>query len=220
MDYMRPLYPLKYNYNCPPVKIINNGELSAFCIHNSSVTITNISALPDSCGGNLCDKNRLMDSDNTVRRRCACIQMPDNRSGSVFTPIEVEVRSQDGSFTTMFYSKFFFEKYILSGGRFPSSVTVSSFDDSEFMDRYLDTVMDVTTYINNLCGWRSIGWVKPGEALDQSVDQPNNGLPYNAQRQTVQSANLKHHLVTLEPMAPHRVDIDRLNGLKFDFNIA
>ena len=97
---------------------------------------------------------------------------------------------------------------------------MSSFDDFEFMDRYLDTVVNVTTYINNLCGRRSIGWVKPGEALDQSVDQPNNRLPYNAQRQTVQSANLKHHLVTLEPMAPHRVDIDRLNGLKFDFNIA
>ena len=162
-----------------------------------------------------------MDTDNTVRRRCACIQMPDNRSGSVFTPIEVEVSSQDGtSFTTKFYSKFWFEHYILSPGRFPSSISVTSFDDCVFMDRYFDCVEAVLTYINDLCGWRAIGWVKPGEALDQSVDQPNNGLPYNAQRQMVQSAKLKHHLVTLEPMAPHRVDIDRLNGLKFDFNIA
>ena len=82
----------------------------------------------------------------------------------------------------------------------------------------LESIEGVLTYVNDLCGWRTIGWIKPGQSLDQSVDQPNQGLPYNAPRQMVQKDGFRHHIVTLEPMAPHRVDIDRLNGLKFDVN--
>ncbi len=59
-------------------------------------------------------------------------------------------------------------------------------------------------------------WVKRVEVEDQGVDQPNNGLPYNAARTTIESANLNHHIVRLDPMSPESIDIERLNDLKFD----
>eukprot|EP00957_Ditylum_brightwellii_P055945 4239416-Ditylum_brightwellii.AAC.1 len=61
-------------------------------------------------------------------------------------------------------------------------------------------------------------WVKRGEVLDQGVDQPNNGLPYNAARTTVKLGNLNHHIVRVIPMKPEVLDIGYLNDLKFDVN--
>ena len=59
-------------------------------------------------------------------------------------------------------------------------------------------------------------WVKRGQVQDQVVDQPNNGLPYNAARSTVKSGILNHHIVRLEPMTPEAIDLDALNDLKFN----
>ena len=59
-------------------------------------------------------------------------------------------------------------------------------------------------------------WVKRGEVLDQGVDQPNNGLPYNATRTTVESGALNHHITRFEPMTLESIDVEQLNELKFD----
>ena len=50
-------------------------------------------------------------------------------------------------------------------------------------------------------------WLKRGEVLDQGVDQPNNGLPYNATRTTVESGTLNHHIKRFEPMTPESIDV-------------
>eukprot|EP00957_Ditylum_brightwellii_P135738 10350958-Ditylum_brightwellii.AAC.1 len=49
--------------------------------------------------------------------------------------------------------------------------------------------------------------------MDQSVDQPNNGLPYNAVCTTVESGSLNHCIVQMMPMIPKQIDTEHLNGL-------
>ena len=64
--------------------------------------------------------------------------------------------------------------------------------------------------------FKVILWVKRGEVLDQGVDQPNNGLPYNAETTKVESGNLNHHIVRLFPMEPENLDLTEFEALKFD----
>ena len=64
--------------------------------------------------------------------------------------------------------------------------------------------------------FRIIGWVKRGEVLDQGVSQPSYGLSHNAPRILVQSGLLNHHIARVDPMRPEIIDVNYLNGLKFD----
>ena len=70
--------------------------------------------------------------------------------------------------------------------------------------------------INNHGGFPAILWVKHGQVQDQGVDQPKNGVSYNAACSTVKSGILNHHIVRLEPMTPGAIDLGALNGLKFN----
>ena len=83
-------------------------------------------------------------------------------------------------------------------------------------DRLLEAATNICDYINNHGRFMVMLWVKRGEVLDQGVDQPNNGLPYNAEHTTVQSGNLNHHIVRFMPMEPENINIDELNDLRFN----
>ena len=56
------------------------------------------------------------------------------------------------------------------------------------------------------------------------MDQLNKGLAWNAERATVESGLIKHHMVPMEPANPAALDVAALDGLKFDvssgFNTA
>ena len=67
----------------------------------------------------------------------------------------------------------------------PSGIRASVFEDYKIEDHLYNALNNVTTYINNLCQFRIIGWAKRGEVQDQGVDQPSNGLPHNASRAMV-----------------------------------
>ena len=60
------------------------------------------------------------------------------------------------------------------------------------------------------------GWVKRGEVQDSGVDQPNNGLAYNAQRVMVEAGTLNHHISRLDSMFPMRIDLEELKEKKFN----
>lgn len=90
-------------------------------------------------------------------------------------------------------------------------------EDFEVEDRIFNAANAVTTYINDNAGrFMVIGWTKPGEVQDQAVDQPGNGLPYNAPRAMVQAGNINYHVTRIDPMIPEVIDNDVLNGLKVD----
>ena len=161
------------------------------------------------CGGNLCDRQQ----DDISK--CACYQMP-NRAGNVIISLEVKITLHDGSvFNSYIRSKWFLETFILKG-TLPIGTRASNFEDFEVEDRFFSAVDDVTKYINNLCKFQIIGWVKRGEVMDQGVAQPSQGLPHNAARSMVTSGSLTHHITRLDPMKPSLVSQDYLSRIQFD----
>ena len=100
-------------------------------------------------------------------------------------------------------------------GDLPVGIKATQFEPYQVENRMFDAVQRVTTYINNHGGFLVMLWVKRGEVLDQGVDQPNNGLPYNAAHTTVQSGILNHHITRMEPMTPESINVEQLNELKF-----
>ena len=119
------------------------------------------------------------------------------------------------SFQTRYASKWFMNNFIYSGP-LPVGTRASDFEPFEVEEKLFGAFEDVCDYINDRGGFRAMIWVKRGQVQDQGVDQPNNGLPYNAARATVESGILNHHIVRLEPMTPEAIDLDELNNLKFN----
>lgn len=204
---------IESNLQLPEREIHSEGpDINGFVLHNCTITIKNFEVVDTPCGGNLCDRQDLDPS-----QRCACFQMP-NRSGNIKVIIYVEVTLPDGSsFSTRFSSKWFLETYVLSGS-FPSGVRAAQFEDYEIEDRFFLCLSQCIDFLTRNGGVRVIGWIKRGEVQDQGVDQPNNGLPYNAPRVMVQAGTLNHHITRIDPMVPENIDLDVLGHLKFDVN--
>ena len=213
----RPILVANSNFVFPQRPIVSEGtDVNGFILLNCMVTIRSFQVIDSPCGGNLCDHQSLMNGD-IMTNRCCCIQMM-NRVGNVVILFDVEVRTDEGAtFNTRMSSKWFMKHFILSDD-FPAGTRAFRFEDYEVEDRIYATATNVFNYINTIGGFIVVGWVKRGEVEDQGVDQPNNGLPHNAQRVMVQSGNLNHHISKLEPMNPEAVNFITLNGCKFDVN--
>ena len=97
-------------------------------------------------------------------------------------------------------------------------------DYTSLTEKLYDAVESVFRYINENGGFRIYLWVRRDEVEDQRVDQPNRGLAWNAERATVETGLIKHHIVQMEPANPAALDVDAIDGLKFDvssgFNTA
>ena len=206
----RPAIVVKSSFHLPRRHIVTEGtDINGFILDDCIISVQSFHVCNTRCGGNLCDRQQ----DNVSK--CACYQMI-NRSGNVVLSAEVQVILPDSSsFKTFIRSKWFFEKFILTGP-LPPGTRASVFEDYEIGDRFFSSLERVTSYINGLCKFRVIGWAKRGEVQDQGVDQPNNGLPYNSSRVMVQSGTLTHHITRLDPMKPEKVNIQQLNEMKFD----
>ena len=152
-----------------------------------------------------------------MANRCCCIQMM-NCVGNVVVLFDVEVITDDGGkFHTRMSSKWFMKHFILSDD-IPVGTRAFRFEDYEVEDRLYNSTSNVFNYINSIEGFQVVDWIKRGQVEDQGVDQPNNGLPHNAQRVMVQSGNLNHHITKIEPMNPENVNLITLNGFKFNVN--
>ena len=114
-----------------------------------------------------------------------------------------------------FVSKSFMKDFIYSSA-LPVGIKASHFGAYQVEDRLFTSFDSICNYVNNNGGWRVSGWVKHGKVQDQGVDQPNNGLPFNASRTTVESGLLNYHIVEIQPMSPMELDLEVLNRLKFD----
>ena len=206
----RPAIVIQSTFHLPVKYIVTEGtDVNGFVLNNCTVTILNFQVRNTRCGGNLCDRQQ----DTTGK--CACYQMP-NRSGNVVISAEIRVTLPDGNtFNTEFQSKWFFDNFIMSAP-LPAGVRAINFEDYEVEDRFYLALSRITQYINRICKFRVIGWVRRGEVQDQGVDQPSNGLPHNAARVMVQSGTINHHITRLDAMTPELIDMVQLNRMKFN----
>ena len=206
----RPAIAIQSKFNLPMKHIITEGtDINGFILNDCSVSVLSFQVRNTKCGGNLCD--RQMESIG----KCACYQI-QNHTGNVVIAVEVRITLQDGTtFNTVFQSKWFFEKFIMTAP-LPAGTRAINFEDYEVEDRFFHALESITNYINNICQFRVLGWVKRGEVQDQGVDQPSNGLPHNAAKVMVQSGTINHHITRLDAMRPELVDLNLLNQMKFD----
>jgi hypothetical protein len=223
LETQRPFIVTNSNIEMPEISIFSSGTgINGFNLHNCQITVTSVEPYDSPCGGYLCDHQSLK-KGGVVANRCPCIQMI-RRTGITAIEIEVEVMlpGGGGSFTAVFSSRWFNETFVFTGP-LPQNIRVGSFGHYIVENRLFQAITAAVRLINNSGGWQVFGWAKRGEVLDQGVDQPNNGLPHNAPRVMVEAGTLNHHITRLEPMCPERVDLDALNGIKFDvttgFNI-
>ena len=140
-----------------------------------------------------------------------------NKSGKIAVVWGLRVKLPNGPvFRTSFTSKSFTNEFIFSGTMPINTKACHFLDNYVIEDRLLEAGVNVCNYINDNGLFMVILWVKRGEVLDQGVDQPNNGLPYNAESTKVESGNLNHHIVKLLPMHPEDIDMTVFNSLKFN----
>ena len=194
---------------------IEGTNITGYINHSASIRVIMVSVTDTNCGGKLCDKQAIKDA-NIIKDKCACLQALSRNGKPVFV-IEVEVQCANGnSYTTEFISSNFMKEYIFIGD-LPEGVRAHQFHEFEVENKLYNCISAVFTYINRHGGgFRVIGWSKRGEVLDQGVDQPNSGLPYNASRTMVEAGTLRHHITALNPMNPSGVDLDQLRHLKFN----
>ena len=144
----------------------------------------------------------------------------DNRSGNVIVQVDITLKCEDGNdINTKFSSKWFLENYIFTGP-LPVGTKAKHFDSFVVEDKLYESLDRVTNYINNKSKFRIVGWVKRGEVQDQGVDQPSDGLPYNASSVLVQSGTLNYHITRIDPMKPESIQIGHLDTLKFNVKTA
>ena len=210
----RPLVILHDNFVLPERPIAPNGTDVTGCILNGArVEPQSMETFQTGCDGRLCDQKNLL-VNGILMKRCPCMQM--DKSGKVMHSWILTVIGSDGnSFTVRFSSKWFMFNFILSAP-FPIGTKASDFEPYLVEERLFGAFRSVCDYINNHGGFRIFLWVKRGQVQDQGVDQPNDGLPYNAARSTVESGILNHHIVRMEPMTPTAIDGEALNNLKFN----
>ena len=213
----RPAVVINKNFHLPLRHIVTEGtDMNGFILNDCEITPMSFHVRNTRCGGNLCDRQK----DDVSK--CACYQMP-NRSGNVIISVEVLVCLPDGNtFKTYLRSKWFLEKYILSGS-LPAGVRANSFEDWEIEDCFFTSLDKILKYINGNKKFQVVGWAKRGEIMDQGVSQPNNGLHGTAAKVMVQSGTLNHHITRLEPMDPTVLNSDHYDTLRFNvdtgFNI-
>ena len=207
----RPATVISSNFKLPTRELVTEGtDINGFIIQDCIINVKSFEVANTRCGGNLCDRQ----NDNLSR--CACFQMT-SRSGNVVISIEAEIRNPDGSsFTTAIQSKWFLEKYILSAS-LPTGTRASKFEDFEVEDSFFSSIKEVISYINTTCKFRVVGWVKRGEVQDQGAEQPTTSYRSNANaRIMIQSGSLTHHVTRLDPMEPEKINLTRLERLKFN----
>ena len=118
-------------------------------------------------------------------------------------------------FETVFVNKAFVLEFILSND-LSDKANASDFHPAHVEDRLFESANSVFSYINQNGGFRVYLWAKRGTVQDANVDQPLNGLPYDGKSTMVESGVLNRHVVEIVPMTPDKIDLEELNGRKFD----
>ena len=210
----RPLVATKGDFELPDRQVVAEGTDTSGFTHNG-VESRNDGAqyVKSTCSGMTCDGQSIL-SGGAVAKGCACFQMR-HRKGSVLVSFFVTIVKADGtSFTAEYCSKSFCRTFIFNGD-LPNGIRASHLEEFVVDERINNAANAVFDLVNSTGGWTISGWAtKRGEVQDQAVDQPGNGLPYNAPRVLIEAGNLNYHITRMVPTRPEDIDLDVLEGLK------
>ncbi len=118
-----------------------------------------------------------------------------------------------------FTSMWFINNYMLKE-RLGAYIRASYFSDPDIEDDLLSCTRKVMHYINEKGGFRIIGWAKCGMIQDQGATtqqdqgQQKYGQPTNHVNNMVENADVRLHIVRIDPTNPENFNLDKLNALK------
>jgi hypothetical protein len=92
----------------------------------------------------------------------------------------------------------------------------------DIKDDILESTRQVFRYINERGGFRIIGWAKRGMIQDQGAvaqqdqGQQRYGQPTNQGNNMVENADVRLHIVRIDPTNPENIVMGELNALKYN----
>jgi len=101
-------------------------------------------------------------------------------------------------------------------------IRASYFSNPDIEDEILDCTRKVMRYINDRGGFRIIGWAKRGMIQDQGATaqqdkgQQRYGQPTNQGNNMVENADVRFHIVRIDPNHPKNIVMGKLNDLKYN----
>ena len=174
----------------------------------------------------MCDKQNLYKADGTMSRVCSCMS---NTQRTCATTIVMDLGLQTTTHdeiieVTNFTSTWFVNNYIFTE-KLAAHVRASHFTVDDIEDEVLYSTRRVLRYINERGGFRVIGWAKRGMIRDQGAagQQENQvqrgyGQQANQVSNMVENAEVRYHVVRLDPIDPARINLRELNELKYTMN--
>ena len=106
--------------------------------------------------------------------------------------------------------------------RLGAHIRASYFSDPDIEDELLSCTRNVMRYINDRGGFRIIGWAKRGMIQDQGAvaqqdqGQQRYGQPTNQGNNMVENADVRLHIVRIDPTNPENIVMEELNALKYN----
>lgn len=208
-----PLFAIQGNFNWPKKPVLEDSVMSGFSYNDVQITLYDMIVKDTGCAGRFCDKNRIF-RDGKVLGKCACFQHV-SRGARVVAALSIDLKLSDGTsfFVQDYCSQWFVDTYLLTSA-LHQSYRENNFNKNGGRDAFLTSAIEVIDYITNHGGWRILGWAKRGMVDDPNAQQQDRG--FNQERQMIRAGNLKRHIARIEPMHPERIDIQHLEGLKFN----
>ena len=226
VDCRREILPITGNFPTSEVQLPNEIAYSGFRWNGVRLTLLNCAALTTHCGGSMCDKQNLYRADGTMNRACSCMSNTQRTCATTIV-MDLGIRtttSDDIIEVTNFTSTWFVNNYIFTE-KLAAHVKASHFTVDDKEDEVFESITQVLEYINSRGGFRVIGWAKRGMIRDQgAAGQQDNqaqrgyGQQANQVNNMVENAEVRYHIVRLDPTDPARINLRELNELKFTMN--
>ena len=106
--------------------------------------------------------------------------------------------------------------------RLGAHIRASYFRDPDIEDELYSCTRNVMRFINDRGGFRIIEWAKRGMIQDQGAvaqqdqGQQKYGQPANQGNKMVENADVRLHIVRIDPTNPENIKLDELNALKYN----
>ena len=151
--------------------------------------LQNISVLDTWCSGFLCDRQRIKEL-NRDQAACGCFQSSSRVSNMVIY-FDLEVKGNAEFKVNQFSSNKFSNLFI--NEPFPGALNWRAFDHNKHLNRLIDFIESIITYININCGWIVSEWSKRGEVSDMALLAKES-----VSGSKISASDIKHQLTSID----------------------
>ena len=219
-----PIIIMKSPLNIPNVRVnasIQGNNALAFVYNNASLHLNRTTPVQTTCGGYLCDRQRVSDWNGV--RGCGCFDMSNFRSNLALEH-SIHFDTPSGRINHLNFSSTKFTLLYMSD-YIPGSVRVSALRITSNSDAFFDIedcIENVIKYVNDNDGWTVVGWYKRGIMTDKTL--VTSRVTTNANSETsenVDAGMLTYHVIELVPtdrsiLNKASVKGSQLQALKYD----